>query len=148
MHLSYPITMDSSLYPDSPALRRIINHHSKDALIDIVQEWLSIYPISRVDVEDELDQHMDLDDDDDSDGMVRSTRSWSPSKYEKHVARQYNAMREKGQKKRVVDRMLTFEWNLGLTARQVAELDLRYYMQHAILKSWRTMRLQFDHPGG
>jgi len=137
--------MDSTLFPDSPALRRIIGHHSKDALIDIVQEWLSTYPISRVDIEeDELVQQMDLDDD----GMVRSTRSWSPSRYQKHVAKQYTALREKGQKKRVVDRMLTIEWNMGLNARQVAELDLRYYMQHAHLKSWKAMRLEFDHPGG
>lgn len=138
-----------SVFPDSPALRRIINHHTKEALIDIVHEWLSVYPITRVnddisDDDDDPDYHMDLDGEE---TRIRSTRTMTPSQYQKHVAKQYESMREKGQKKRVVDRMLAFEWSNGLDARQVAELDLRYYIQHPNLKTWKALKLEYSGEG-
>ena len=141
----------ASVFPDSPALRRIINHHTKEALIDIVHEWLSLYPITRVnddlseeDEDNYPDFRMDLDGEE---TRPRATRTMTSSQYHKYVAKQYDAMREKGQKKRVVDRMLAFEWNNGLDARQVAELDLRYYIQHANLKNWKAMKLEYGGEG-
>ncbi|KAG0046228.1 hypothetical protein BGZ83_008596 [Gryganskiella cystojenkinii] len=139
-----------SVYPDSPALRRIINHHTKEALVDIVQEWLSVFPITRVnddlsDDDNDPDFRMDLDGEE---PRPRSTRTMTNSRYQKYVAQQYDAMKEKGQKKRVVDRMLAYEWNNGLDARQVAELDLRYYVQHANLKNWKALKLEYGDDGG
>jgi centromere protein N len=134
--------MDSTVFPDSPALRRIISHHNKETLIDIVKEWLSIYPFSRIheDEDNDDEEWMDLDDR----PKARSTRSMTTSKYQKHVVKQYDSLRDKAQKKRIVDRMLSVEWSTGLNARQVAELDLRYYMQHPNLKSWKAMKLEYD----
>jgi hypothetical protein len=54
-------------------------------------------------------------------------------------------MRDKpgGNRKKVIDRMLTVDWRNGLNSNQVAELDLAYYSQHSNLKTWKALKLDY-----
>ncbi|KAG0346873.1 hypothetical protein BG004_000622 [Podila humilis] len=136
--------MDSTIYPDTPALRRVINRHTKENLIDIAIQWIQEYTLTRVDGHDNDqdrngDSYMDSDDDDD----IASTRRMTTVQYSRHVQKEYRGMRESGSKKRVADRILGVDWNLGLTSRQVADLDLSYYKEHAHLKTWKALKLDF-----
>ncbi|KAF9337968.1 hypothetical protein BG006_001069 [Podila minutissima] len=65
------------------------------------------------------------------------------AQYQQHVEKEYQTMRDKSTKKHVADRILGVDWNLGLTARQVADLDLAYYQEHAHLKTWKALRLDY-----
>ncbi|KAG0033134.1 hypothetical protein BGZ82_006239 [Podila clonocystis] len=67
--------------------------------------------------------------------------------YQQHVEKEYQTMRNKSTKKRVADRILGVDWSLGLTARQVADLDLAYYQEHAHLKTWKALRLDYKDQG-
>ncbi|KAF9217466.1 hypothetical protein BGZ59_004071 [Podila verticillata] len=69
------------------------------------------------------------------------------AQYQQHVEKEYQAMREKSTKKRVADRILGIDWNLGLAARQVADLDLTFYQDHAHLKTWKVFRLDYKDQG-
>lgn len=69
------------------------------------------------------------------------------AQYQQHVEKEYQTMREKSTKKRVADRILGVDWSLGLTARQVADLDLTFYQDHAHLKTWKVFRLQYKDQG-
>ncbi|KAF9166550.1 hypothetical protein DFQ26_007622 [Actinomortierella ambigua] len=105
--------MDSSRFIDSPGLRRIINRHSKEDLIDIAITWSSTEPIARPEVADTVD-------------ATRSQAALSDSEYKKHVQQVYRDFGDKANKKKVIDRMLGVDWIDGLTNDQVAELDLAY----------------------
>ncbi|KAG0343058.1 hypothetical protein BG000_009377 [Podila horticola] len=69
------------------------------------------------------------------------------AQYQQHVEKEYQTMRDKSTKKRVADRILGVDWSLGLTARQVADLDLAYYQEHAHLKTWKALRLDYKDQG-
>ncbi|KAG0326172.1 hypothetical protein BGZ99_009969 [Dissophora globulifera] len=144
--------IDAIRYPDAIALRRIVNHHSKDALIDIALRWLDIYDITRVggiaaDNEDDSDDDQFNDYMLDNEDWQASVRRMTPEQYKAHVAKRYEDMREKASKRRVVDRMLNVDWSRGLNARQIAELDLTYYSEQPSLKNWRAMKLIFGEEG-
>ncbi|KAF9086804.1 hypothetical protein BGX29_001216 [Mortierella sp. GBA35] len=136
--------MDDHLFPDSPSLRRIVNRHTKEALIDTAIRWVTIHAITRVqeDADDDEDYHdefiMELDE------RPNNLRTMSLSDYKAHVIKRYELMREKsGNRKKVVDRMLSVDWRTGLNSRQVAELDLVYYSQHPNLKNWKALKLDY-----
>ncbi|KAG0089308.1 hypothetical protein BGZ93_005470 [Podila epicladia] len=67
--------------------------------------------------------------------------------YQQHVEKEYQTMRDRSTKKRVADRILGVDWSLGLKARQVADLDLAYYQEHAHLKTWKVLRLDSKDQG-
>ncbi|KAG0318432.1 hypothetical protein BGZ97_003783 [Linnemannia gamsii] len=137
--------MDGHLFPDSPSLRRIINRHTKEALIDKAIHWVTIHAITRVqqdatDDEDYNDEFiMELDE------RPQGLRTMSLAAYKKHVIKRYELMRDKpgGNRKKVIDRMLTVDWRNGLNSNQVAELDLAYYSQHSNLKTWKALKLDY-----
>ncbi|KAG0365665.1 centromere protein Chl4/mis15/CENP-N [Gamsiella multidivaricata] len=140
--------MDNALFPDSLMLRRIINRHTKDALIDTALRWINLYPITRIGGE-----HSDEDDNDNEDEYTgplldsedRKACVWSMSldEYKRHVATRYENMRDSSTKKTIVDRILGADWNTGLSSRQIADLDLAYYSQHASLKNWKALKLDY-----
>ncbi|KAF9426786.1 hypothetical protein BGZ94_006010 [Podila epigama] len=119
--------MEPTLYRDTPALRRILNRHSKDALITIALGWIGKYTFTR--------PHAHEGD------MSTDEEAVNSACYIKRAKEAYLAMRETGVKKRVADRILGFDWSNGLTARQVADLDLAYYQENAHLKTWRALKL-------
>ncbi|KAF9195624.1 hypothetical protein BGZ50_004022 [Haplosporangium sp. Z 11] len=135
--------MDTTLFPDSLLLRRIINRHTKESLIDIAIRWIALYTITRAH-ENESESDNDFDMDLDHPDAPVSTRNMTLAIYQGHVKKQYEAMREKGNKKRVVNRILGVDWRNGLSARQVAELDLLYYSKNPDLKSWKTLKMDYD----
>lgn len=136
--------MDSSIYPDSPALRRIINRHTKDSLIDIAVRWITIYALTRLEAKNQ-DSHVDTSMDNVAEAT--NTEHMTTAQYQQHVEKEYQTMRDKSTKKRVADRILGVDWSLGLTARQVADLDLAYYQEHAHLKTWKALRLDYKDQG-
>ncbi|KAF8929772.1 hypothetical protein BGZ58_008691 [Dissophora ornata] len=140
------VGMDKELFPDTIALRRIVGHHSKDALIDFALRWINIHDITRIggpalEEEDEDEQFNEfmLDDED----WNASIRRMSLTQYKAHAAKRYEGMREKGTKKKVADRMLTVDWSTGLNARQIAELDLAYYSEYPNFKNWKALKLNY-----
>lgn len=138
--------MDGQLFPDSTSLRRAINRHTKETLIDLAIRWVTIHAITRVqedasDEEDYYDEYiMELDE------RPPSLRTMSIAKYEKHVIKRYELMRDKHSttKKKVADRMLAVDWRNGFNSSQVAELDLMYYSRHASVKDWKTLKLDYS----
>ncbi|KAF8928257.1 hypothetical protein BGZ47_001729 [Haplosporangium gracile] len=137
--------MDGRLFSDSPSLRRTINRHTKEALIDTAIRWVTIHAITRVqeDASDEEDYYdefiMELDE------RPSSLRTMSLAKYKKHVIKRYELMRDKpgSNKKKVIDRMLAVDWRTGLNSSQIAELDLAYYSQHPNIKNWKALKLDY-----
>ncbi|KAF9122813.1 hypothetical protein BG015_005467 [Linnemannia schmuckeri] len=142
--------MDGHLFPDSPSLRRTINRHTKEALIDTAIRWVTIHAITRVqedasDEEDYFDEFiMELDE------RPSSLRTMSLAKYKKHIIKRYELMRDKpsSNRKKVIDRMLAVDWRTGLNSSQVAELDLTYYSQHPNLKNWKALKLDYGDSSG
>ncbi|KAF9574634.1 hypothetical protein EC968_006049 [Mortierella alpina] len=135
--------MDTSLFPDTPALRRVLSHHSREDLLNLAIQWTSRHRLTRHDEneyadEDYLEFMIDLDDQPDT------TRHLTPQEYQKHVAERYEAMREKATKKSIVERMLGFDWSAGLSSSQIAELDLQYYSRNPNLKTWRALKLDYS----
>ena len=135
--------MDSHLFSDSPSLRRILNRHTKEALIDTAIRWVTMHAITRVqeDADDDEDYNdefiMELDE------RPPSLRTMSLSDYKAHVIKRYELLRDSGNRKKVVDRMVLVDWRTGLNSRQVAELDLAYYSQHPNLKTWKALKLDY-----
>lgn len=137
--------MDGQLFPDSTSLRRAINRHTKETLIDLAIRWVTIHAITRVqedasDEEDYYDEYiMELDE------RPPSLRTMSLVKYKKHVIKRYELMRDKpsSTKKKVADRILSVDWRNGLNSSQVAELDLMYYSRHANVKEWKALKLDY-----
>ncbi|KAF9366158.1 hypothetical protein BGX34_005709 [Mortierella sp. NVP85] len=111
--------------------------------------WIDHHPITRIGGnradEDEDDDYNDstLDDVD----WKAKVRRMSTAQYIKHVKKRYEGLREKGTKKVVVDRILSGDWNTGLNSRQIADLDLAYFSQHATLKSWHVFKLDYGDQG-
>lgn len=141
--------MEAALFPDSPTLRRILARHTKDALISLALRWIDFHPVTRIG-----GNPADEDDDDDYNDSSLDDVDWkakvrrmSTAQYAKHVKKRYEGMREKAGKKMVVDRILISDWNTGLNSRQIADLDLAYYSQHATLKSWHVFKLDYGDQG-
>ncbi|KAG0212092.1 hypothetical protein BGX28_006853 [Mortierella sp. GBA30] len=139
--------MDTVLFPDTPALRRVLSHHTKDELITFAVQWTSFHNLTRHDqneFEDEnyLEFMIDIDD------RPATTRQLSEAEYQKHVAQRYEAMREKATKKTVVERILGFDWSAGLSSRQIADLDLQYYSRNPNLKNWKALKLEYGDQDG
>ncbi|KAF9109464.1 hypothetical protein BGX27_007582 [Mortierella sp. AM989] len=143
--------MDGVLFPDSPTLRQITNRHTKNALIDMALRWINLYTITRIgrqneeeESDNEYNHYMMID----SEDRNASVHKLSLAKYKEHVAKRYDGMREKSNKKAIIDRMLNVDWSTGLNSRQIADLDLAYYSQHSGLKNWKTLKLDYgDHAG-
>ncbi|KAF9285906.1 hypothetical protein BGZ68_003391 [Mortierella alpina] len=139
--------MDMNLFPDTPALRRVISHHSREDLLDIAIQWTSRYSLTRHDDNEYADENylefmIDVDDRPDT------TRHLTVQEYQKHVAERYEAMREKATKKSIVERILGFDWSTGLSSSQIAELDLQYYSRNPNLKTWRALKLDYGDQDG
>lgn len=138
--------MDMNLFPDTPALRRVISHHSREDLLDIAIQWTSRHSLIRHDDNEYADENylefmIDVDDRPDT------TRHLTAQEYQKHVAERYEAMREKATKKSIVERILGFDWSTGLSSSQIAELDLQYYSRNPNLKTWRALKLDYGDQG-
>ncbi|KAF9433966.1 hypothetical protein BGZ76_008745 [Entomortierella beljakovae] len=111
-------------------------------------QWIDKHPITRIgsgiaEQEDSVynDYMMDADD------WNASAHKLPFPEYKKHVLKRYEGMREKLNKKAVVDRMLGVDWNTGLNSSQMADLDLNYYSQHPDLKTWKALKLDYgDQP--
>ncbi|KAF9202812.1 hypothetical protein BGZ49_007060 [Haplosporangium sp. Z 27] len=135
--------MEGISFPDSPSLRRITNRHTKDTLIDLALKWIDVHTITRIESsqdEDEDDNMMDTD----SEVPVHKL---SLSNYKEHLKKLYEDMREKSNKKAIVDRMLNVDWSTGLNSSQIADLDLAYYSQHSSLKNWKAFKLDYGDQG-
>ncbi|KAF9903130.1 hypothetical protein EC991_004156 [Linnemannia zychae] len=138
--------MEGNLFPDSISLRRILNRHTKESLIDRAIHWITIHAITRVqqDADDSEDYHdefiMELDE------RPSDLRTMPLASYKKHVIKRYELMRtsKSANRKKVVDRMLTVDWRTGLNSQQVAELDLAYYSQYPNLKTWKALKMDYD----
>lgn len=137
--------MDGHLFPDSPSLRRIINRHTKEALIDKAIHWVTIHAITRVQQDATDDEDYDDEFIMELDERPQSLRTMPLAAYKKHVIKRYELMRDKsgGNRKKVVDRMLAVDWRNGLNSSQVAELDLTYYSHHPNLKTWKALKLDY-----
>ncbi|KAF9963618.1 hypothetical protein BGZ70_007297 [Mortierella alpina] len=134
--------MDTNLFPDTPALRRVLSHHSREDLLNLAIQWTSRHSIIRHDESEYADENylefmIDLDD------RPETTRHLTSQEYQKHVAERYEAMREKATKKSIVERILGFDWSTGLSSSQIAELDLQYYSRNPNLKTWRALKLDY-----
>jgi central kinetochore subunit Mis15/CHL4 len=141
--------MEAALFPDSPTLRRILARHTKDTLISMALRWIDHHPITRIG-----GNRADEDEDDDYNDSTLDGVDWkakvrrmSTAQYIKHVKKRYEGLREKSTKKVVVDRILGGDWNTGLNPRQIADLDLAYFSQHATLKSWHVFKLDYGDQG-
>ncbi|KAF8982132.1 hypothetical protein BGZ46_001739 [Entomortierella lignicola] len=130
--------MEGISFPDSPSLRRITNRHTKDTLIELALKWIDVHTITRI----ESSQDEDEDDNMDTDSEVL-VHKLSLSNYKEHLKKLYEDMREKSNKKAIVDRMLNVDWSTGLNSSQIADLDLAYYSQHSSLKNWKAFKLDY-----
>ncbi|KAG0225779.1 hypothetical protein BGX31_007509 [Mortierella sp. GBA43] len=83
---------------------------------------------------------------DDEDWRAK-VRRMTKAQYTNHVKKRYEKLREKGTKKTVIDRILGDDWSTGLCSRQIADLDLEYYSQHANLRTWHVFRLDYSNQG-
>ncbi|KAF9912759.1 hypothetical protein BX616_010239 [Lobosporangium transversale] len=127
--------MERRLFPDSSALRHITNRHSKDALVDMALRWIHIHPITRPHRQPEKELYVDEE--------SYEKREMEDHEYKAQVEKRYWWIKENGNRNTVVDRMLRVDWRTGLNSTQVADLDLAYYSQHANLKNWRTLRMNY-----
>ncbi|KAG0231758.1 hypothetical protein BGW41_002110 [Actinomortierella wolfii] len=121
--------MDSTRFTDSPGLRRVINRHTKEDLIEFAIEWSSTGPIARPEETDTVG--------------ATPLATLSDAEYKKHVQQVYRDFGEKANKKTVVDRILGVDWPNGLTNHQIAELDLCYYKKHAESRNWKALKLSY-----
>ncbi|KAF9355075.1 hypothetical protein BGX26_007011 [Mortierella sp. AD094] len=112
--------------------------------------WINLHSITRIGG-DYTSSPQEEEDNDEYNDYMMDTEDWEasarrlpPSKYKEYVIKRYEGMREKANKKSIVDRMLNVDWSTGLNSRQVADLDLAYYSQHSGLKNWKALKLDYS----
>ncbi|KAG9285394.1 hypothetical protein G9A89_010869 [Geosiphon pyriformis] len=106
----YPFPNDSSLITSDASLRRALNRHTKDTLLEYVEQWLQLpetYPITRTDEKLALG-----DEENEGNNYEENLR--------KSLWRPYAKLKHSGFKKQVIDRQ-----HNGLNFLQVAQLDMK-----------------------
>ncbi|KAF9923338.1 hypothetical protein FBU30_006608 [Linnemannia zychae] len=142
--------MDGHLFPDSPSLRRILNRHAKESLIDLAIRWVAIHAITRVQQDADSDEDFNDEYIMDLDERPPTLRTMTLTAYKEHVIKRYEHLRDKSSanRKKVIDRILGVDWRNGLNSQQIADLDLTYYLQHSNLKNWKALRLNYGNAFG
>ncbi|KAI9852871.1 MAG: hypothetical protein M1838_004430 [Thelocarpon superellum] len=123
--------------PTHPHVAKAINRVSREALIELVLDWLSdenqalCAPLL---LEDEHDEELDYG-------------GYPPCSTLKELRRLYVDFRtRKGAKREVADRVLEGDWRHGISLFQLAQTDMRYFLDHPTSQRWTAMKLASERP--
>ncbi|CAB4406419.1 unnamed protein product [Rhizophagus irregularis] len=120
------IRNDTTIIAPNASLRRVINRHTKDSLLDIIRKWLQD-PMARPKIEDTSEDEENCDN--------------TNGQQVKRLLHHYEII---SSKKNMVDKIFLEDWKNGLNYKQIAQLDMKYYHDHSSLKHWKALKLCWE----
>lgn len=120
----------------SPSVSKSFNKLSRQALLDLVFQWLddnNVYSFPPY-LERDAIENADVDDEETSPYPAEQTVD--------DVRNAYQDLQErKGGKREVIDRVLEGDWRHGITLRQLAMVDICYMEDHPASLRWTALEL-------
>ncbi|RMJ26443.1 hypothetical protein PHISP_02715 [Aspergillus sp. HF37] len=118
----------------TPSLVKSFGKLSRQALLDLVFQWLDHRSVQAFLPYLDQDNAGPRDDDE--------TSPYAPAKTVDEVRDVYYDLQDrKGAKREVIDRILEGDWRHGITLRQLAMVDIRYMDDHPSSLRWTAMEL-------
>ncbi|CAG8564114.1 21_t:CDS:2 [Funneliformis mosseae] len=127
------IRNDKTIIAPNASLRRVINRHTKDSLLNVIHKWLQD-PITRSKI-------IALYEDEE---ILNDTNDTNVQQLVKRLLFHYEKLSSSGSKKKIVDKIFLEDWKDGLNYKQVAQLDMKYYHDHSSLKHWKALKLCWE----
>ncbi|EYE97856.1 CENP-N/CHL4 family protein [Aspergillus ruber CBS 135680] len=131
-------SLPSTLYipSTSPSVSKSFNKLSRQALLDLVFQWLDDNNVESFPPYLERDQVENTDPDDEE------TSPYPAEQTIDDVRNAYQDLQDrKGGKREVIDRVLEGDWRHGITLRQLAMVDICYMEDHPASLRWTALEL-------
>ncbi|BCR85098.1 CENP-N/CHL4 family protein [Aspergillus chevalieri] len=124
----------------SPSVSKSFNKLSRQALLDLVFQWLDDNNVNTFPPYLERDQIENTDPDDEE------TSPYPAEQTIDDIRNAYQDLQDrKGGKREVIDRVLEGDWRHGITLRQLAMVDICYMEDHPASLRWAALELaRFD----